>query len=60
MGYTAVVSASGSIAAALSGARSPTMWIIFLEAGVALLLLLVIVLATWPKKDPARKTDDES
>jgi hypothetical protein len=35
------------------------MWIIFLEAGVALLLLLVIVLATWPKKDPARQTDDE-
>jgi hypothetical protein len=36
------------------------MWIIFLEAGVALMLLLVIVWATWPKKDPARKTDDES
>jgi hypothetical protein len=27
------------------------MWIIFLEAGVALLLLLIIVWATWPKKN---------
>lgn len=30
------------------------MWVIFLEAGVALALLLIIVWATWPKKDPAR------
>ena len=26
------------------------MWVIFLEAGVALLLLLTIVWATWPRK----------
>lgn len=30
------------------------MWVIFLEAGVALALLLVIVWATWPK----RRDDD--
>ncbi len=27
------------------------MWVIFLEAGVALALLLIIVWATWPKKN---------
>lgn len=27
------------------------MWLIFLEAGVALALLLIIVWATWPKKN---------
>ena len=26
------------------------MWVIFLEAGLALLLLLVIVWATWPRR----------
>jgi hypothetical protein len=26
------------------------MWVIFLEAGVALALLLIIVWATWPRK----------
>jgi hypothetical protein len=26
------------------------MWVIFLEAGVALFLLLIIVWATWPSK----------
>jgi len=26
------------------------MWVIFLEAGVALALLLIIVWATWPKR----------
>lgn len=26
------------------------MWVIFLEAGIALALLLTIVWATWPKK----------
>jgi len=26
------------------------MWVIFLEAGVALFLLLIIVWATWPRK----------
>ena len=37
------------------------MWVIFLEAGVALALLLTIVWATWPKKrrTPASKDDDE-
>lgn len=30
------------------------MWVIFIEAGVALALLLIIVWATWPKRDPAR------
>ncbi|WP_281374112.1 hypothetical protein [Aromatoleum toluvorans] len=33
------------------------MWVIFLEAGVALALLLVIVWATWPRRrgDDAEK-----
>jgi len=36
------------------------MWVIFLEAGVALVLLLVIVWATWPKRDGTpRKDSDE-
>lgn len=26
------------------------MWVIFLEAGMALFLLLIIVWATWPRK----------
>lgn len=26
------------------------MWVIFLEAGLALLLLLIIVWATWPRR----------
>ncbi|WP_281357675.1 hypothetical protein [Aromatoleum diolicum] len=29
------------------------MWVIFLEAGVALALLLIIVWATWPKRRDA-------
>lgn len=33
------------------------MWVIFLEALVALTLLLVIVWATWPRKN--RKPDDD-
>lgn len=42
-------------------------WILFLEAGVALSLLVIIVWATWPKKKPgaelppaAREPHDES
>jgi hypothetical protein len=35
------------------------MWVIFLEAGVALVLLLGIVWATWPKRSTARKDRDE-
>ena len=37
------------------------MWVIFLEAGIALALLLTIVWATWPKRknvDKDRKDDD--
>lgn len=30
----------------------PAMWVIFLEMGVALGLLLLIVWWTWPKKRP--------
>jgi cbb3-type cytochrome oxidase subunit 3 len=33
------------------------MWVILLEAGVALALLLIIVWATWPKR---RKTRDDN
>ncbi len=35
------------------------MWVIFLEAGVALILLLLIVAATWPRKprDPSESAD---
>jgi len=33
------------------------MWVIFLEAGVALTLLLIIVWATWPRK--RRKPDED-
>jgi hypothetical protein len=33
------------------------MWVIFLEAGLALALLLIIVWATWPKKN--RNEHDE-
>lgn len=34
------------------------MWVIFLEMGVALGLLLLIVWWTWPKKRPAEKEKD--
>ncbi len=33
------------------------MWVILLEAGVALSLLLIIVWATWPRKN--RNTDPD-
>jgi len=33
------------------------MWVIFLEAGLALLLLLIIVWATWPRRDKAPDAD---
>lgn len=29
------------------------MWVIFLEAGLALVLLLIIVWATWPRRRDA-------
>jgi hypothetical protein len=37
------------------------MWVIFLEAGLALLLLLIIVWATWPRRgrNPASDPDDK-
>ncbi len=36
------------------------MWVIFLEAGVALALLLIIVWATWPRRRrDCADTDDE-
>ncbi len=37
------------------------MWVIFLEAGIALALLLTIVWATWPRRgndDKDRNKDD--
>ncbi|QTQ31190.1 Uncharacterized protein pbN1_11980 [Aromatoleum bremense] len=36
------------------------MWVIFLEAGVALALLLIIVWATWPKRSnrPSEDRDE--
>ncbi|MBD5800677.1 hypothetical protein AZOA_00770 [Azoarcus sp. Aa7] len=33
------------------------MWVIFLEAGVALALLLVIVWATWPKRRDGEESE---
>ena len=35
------------------------MWVIFLEALVALTLLLVIVWATWPRKNRKSDTNDD-
>lgn len=37
------------------------MWVIFLEAGVALLLVLIIVWATWPRRrhDTEQENDNE-
>jgi len=34
------------------------MWVIFLEMGVALVLLLLIVWWTWPKKPPKDENRD--
>jgi hypothetical protein len=31
------------------------LWVILLEAGIALCLLLLIVWSTWPKRKPARE-----
>lgn len=40
--------------------RENGMWVIFLEAGVAVALLLMIVWATWPKRGGvAGKDKDE-
>ncbi|MFC5770702.1 hypothetical protein [Thauera sinica] len=38
------------------------MWVIFLEAGLALLLLSIIVWATWPRRrqgDPTNSQTEE-
>jgi hypothetical protein len=35
------------------------VWVIFLEAGLALLLLLIMVWATWPRRDRAARNDDD-
>lgn len=35
------------------------MWVILLEAGVALTLLLTIVWVTWPKKKKDKTEEDE-
>ncbi len=35
------------------------MWVIFLEVGLALALLLVIVWATWPKRREDANRHDE-
>jgi len=34
------------------------MWVIYLEAGVALLILLLIVWWTWPRKDKPDRRDE--
>jgi hypothetical protein len=38
-----------------AGGKARTMWVIYLEMGVALALLVLIVWFTWPRKRP----DDE-
>jgi hypothetical protein len=35
------------------------MWVIYLEMGVALALLILIVWWTWPAKRPGRETKDD-
>lgn len=44
--------AAASRIAAIQGEERRAMWVIFLEMGVALGLLLLIVWWTWPKKRP--------
>jgi len=39
--------------------REANVWVIFLEAGVALLLLLIIVWATWPRREQEKERADE-
>lgn len=34
------------------------MWVVFLEAGLALLLLLIIVWASWPRRKNRMDEDD--
>ncbi len=36
------------------------MWVIFLEAGLALVLLLIIVWATWPRRRNETESDDRN
>jgi hypothetical protein len=36
------------------------MWVIYLEMGVALAMLILIVWWTWPGKRPDRATKDEA
>lgn len=48
-------SATPSRIAQVNGNAGCTMWVIFLEMGVALGLLLLIVWWTWPKKRPEDK-----
>ncbi len=55
IGLQAATSAPSRIAATLPVANR-TMWVIFLEMGVALGLLLLIVWWTWPKK---KRPDDK-
>lgn len=54
IGLHAATIAPSRIAATLLVAE-PSMWVIFLEMGVALCLLLLIVWWTWPKKGPGDK-----
>lgn len=54
IGLHAATVAPSRIAATLLVADR-TMWVIFLEMGVALGLLLLIVWWTWPKKRPGDK-----
>lgn len=50
-GAQAAATAASRMAAGILK-RWKTMWVIFLEMGVALCLLLLIVWWTWPKKRP--------
>ena len=36
------------------------MWVIYLEMGVALALLILIVWWTWPAKPPDKAPDDDN
>lgn len=36
------------------------MWVIFLEAGLALLLVLIIVWATWPRRRQNTENDKDN
>jgi hypothetical protein len=41
-----------------TGASARAMWVIYLEMGVALAILVLIVWFTWPRKRPPDKDAD--